>query len=142
MLRVRPYGEAYPLALRHAVERSAALGKPVYILENGVPDAQDRIHPWLIVNPVKAECSGEAGVALGRAHFAIDCLAVGIFRGDFAQPLSARATRGGEFVHRTQRLRRIVDACPGQYSARFVRFRRRWRGGTLARVAHRLDALG
>jgi len=49
----RPYGEAYPLALRHAVERTAALGKPVYILENGVPDAQDRIRPWLIVNAVK-----------------------------------------------------------------------------------------
>jgi beta-glucosidase len=49
----RPYGEAYPLALRHAVERSAALGKPVYILENGVPDAHDRIRPWLIVNAVK-----------------------------------------------------------------------------------------
>ena len=49
----RPYGEAYPLALRRAVERSQALGKPIYILENGVPDAQDRIRPWLIVNAVK-----------------------------------------------------------------------------------------
>ena len=49
----RPYGEAYPLALRRAVERSGALGKPIYILENGVPDAQDRIRPWLIVNAVK-----------------------------------------------------------------------------------------
>lgn len=49
----RPYGEAYPLALRHAVERSAALGKPLYILENGVPDAHDRIRPWLIVNALK-----------------------------------------------------------------------------------------
>jgi len=49
----RPYGEAYPLALRRAVERSGGLGKPVYILENGVPDAQDRIRPWLIVNAVK-----------------------------------------------------------------------------------------
>ena len=49
----RPYGEAYPQALRQAVERSAKLGKPIYILENGVPDAQDRIRPWLIVNAVK-----------------------------------------------------------------------------------------
>ena len=49
----RPYGEAYPLALRRAVERAKGLGKPVYILENGVPDAQDRIRPWLIVNAVK-----------------------------------------------------------------------------------------
>ncbi len=49
----RPYGEAYPQALRRAVERSRELGKPIYILENGVPDAQDRIRPWLIVNAVK-----------------------------------------------------------------------------------------
>ena len=49
----RPYGEAYPLALRRAVERAKGLGKPVYILENGVPDAQDRIRPWLIVNAVR-----------------------------------------------------------------------------------------
>ena len=49
----RPYGEAYPLALRRAVERAKGLDKPVYILENGVPDAQDRIRPWLIVNAVQ-----------------------------------------------------------------------------------------
>ena len=50
----RPYGEAYPLAsaaCRRAV--GEGLGKPIYILENGVPDAQDRIRPWLIVNAVK-----------------------------------------------------------------------------------------
>ncbi len=48
-----PYGEAYPQALRGAVERSSRLGKPIYILENGVPDARDHIRPWLIVNAVK-----------------------------------------------------------------------------------------
>lgn len=47
------YGEAYPQAIRIAVERASRLGKPIYILENGVPDAQDRIRPWLIVNAVK-----------------------------------------------------------------------------------------
>lgn len=46
----QPYGEAYPAAIRAAVVRVARLGKPIYILENGVPDAQDRIRPWLIVN--------------------------------------------------------------------------------------------
>jgi beta-glucosidase len=46
----KPFGEAYPGALRPAVERAAQLGKPLYILENGVPDAQDRLRPWLIVN--------------------------------------------------------------------------------------------
>jgi beta-glucosidase len=49
----RPYGEAYPKAVRVAVERVLRLRKPIYILENGVPDAQDRIRPWLIVNVVK-----------------------------------------------------------------------------------------
>jgi beta-glucosidase len=49
----RPYGEAYPRAVRVAVERARRLGKPVYILENGVPDAEDRIRPWLLVNVVR-----------------------------------------------------------------------------------------
>jgi beta-glucosidase len=49
----RPYGEAYPLAVRAAVQRASRLGKPIYILENGVPDAQDRIRPWLIVSVLK-----------------------------------------------------------------------------------------
>ena len=47
------YGEAYPKAIRVAVERVSRLAKPIYILENGVPDAQDRIRPWLIVNAVQ-----------------------------------------------------------------------------------------
>lgn len=49
----KPYGEAYPEAIRYAVERAASLGKPMYILENGVPDANDQIRPWLIVNAAK-----------------------------------------------------------------------------------------
>jgi beta-glucosidase len=49
----RPYGEAYPKAVRVAVERVSRMKKPIYILENGVPDAQDRIRPWLLVNVVK-----------------------------------------------------------------------------------------
>jgi beta-glucosidase len=48
----KPYGEAYPGAIRNAVARAARLRKPIYILENGVPDAQDRVRPWLIVNAV------------------------------------------------------------------------------------------
>ena len=49
----KPYGEAYPGAIRSAVRRAAQLEKPIYILENGVPDATDRIRPWLIVNATK-----------------------------------------------------------------------------------------
>jgi beta-glucosidase len=48
----QPYGEAYPAAVRAAVTRVARLKKPIYILENGVPDAQDRIRPWLMVNAI------------------------------------------------------------------------------------------
>jgi len=45
-----PLAEAYPGALRVAAEYAARLRKPIYILENGVPDARDRIRPWLLVN--------------------------------------------------------------------------------------------
>jgi beta-glucosidase len=43
-----PYGEAYPEGLRHAVQRFLPFNKPLYILENGVPDRADRIRPWVL----------------------------------------------------------------------------------------------
>jgi beta-glucosidase len=49
----KPFGEAFPGAIRPAVERAARLQKPIYILENGVPDEQDRLRPWLVVNVVR-----------------------------------------------------------------------------------------
>jgi beta-glucosidase len=48
-----PYGEAYPKGLRRAAERFASFNKPIYILENGVPDRDDRIRPWLMRRAVK-----------------------------------------------------------------------------------------
>ena len=48
-----PYGEAYPKGLRRAVERFSSFNKPIYILENGVPDRADRIRPWLIKSSLK-----------------------------------------------------------------------------------------
>jgi beta-glucosidase len=48
-----PYGEAYPQAITQAVKWAARLGKPIYIMENGVPDAEDRIRPWLIVSALR-----------------------------------------------------------------------------------------
>jgi beta-glucosidase len=48
-----PYGEAYPPVISAAIAAVRALGKPVYILENGVPDAADRIRPWLLVNSLR-----------------------------------------------------------------------------------------
>ena len=47
-----PYGEAYPQGLRRAVESFKAFNKPVFILENGVPDRDDRIRPWVIESTV------------------------------------------------------------------------------------------
>jgi beta-glucosidase len=48
-----PYGEAYPQGLRQAVGHFAAFKKPIYILENGVPDRADRIRPWVIESTVQ-----------------------------------------------------------------------------------------
>ncbi|HEY6250833.1 MAG TPA: family 1 glycosylhydrolase [Candidatus Angelobacter sp.] len=48
-----PYGEAYPDGLRRAVERFKSFNKPIYILENGVPDREDRIRPWLLESTVE-----------------------------------------------------------------------------------------
>ena len=48
-----PYGEAYPKGLRRAVKRFKAFNKPIYILENGVPDREDRIRPWVLESSVK-----------------------------------------------------------------------------------------
>jgi beta-glucosidase len=43
-----PYGEVYPEGLRQAMKHFAGFQKPVYILENGVPDREDRIRPWAL----------------------------------------------------------------------------------------------
>ena len=58
-----PYGEAYPGAILRAVKLASRMGKPIYVMENGVPDAADRIRPWLIVN-VMRELHG----LIGRGH--------------------------------------------------------------------------
>jgi beta-glucosidase len=47
-----PYGEAYPLGLCRAVEYFTDFNKPIYILENGVPDRDDRIRPWVLESTV------------------------------------------------------------------------------------------
>lgn len=48
-----PYGEVYPEGLRQAVEHFASFKKPIYVLENGVPDRKDRIRPWAIESIVQ-----------------------------------------------------------------------------------------
>ena len=48
------YCECVPDGIATLVERVAAIGKPIYVLENGVPDATDRIRPWLIAQTTRA----------------------------------------------------------------------------------------
>jgi len=48
-----PYGEAYPRGLSKAVVHFTDFKKPIYILENGVPDRSDRIRPWLLHSSVE-----------------------------------------------------------------------------------------
>ncbi|MDR3765212.1 MAG: family 1 glycosylhydrolase, partial [Acidobacteriota bacterium] len=50
---VAPYGEAYPKVVSQAIETYAALKVPIYITENGVPDREDRIRPWVLVNSLR-----------------------------------------------------------------------------------------
>jgi len=43
--RSGPYGEIYPEGLYRALRRMASLGKPIYVTENGLPDADDDQRP-------------------------------------------------------------------------------------------------
>ena len=46
---ISPYGEAYPKVVSQAIKAWAPLGVPLYVTENGVPDRDDRLRPWLMV---------------------------------------------------------------------------------------------
>ncbi len=46
---ISPYGEAYPKVVTAAIKSWAPLGVPLYVTENGVPDRDDRLRPWLMV---------------------------------------------------------------------------------------------
>jgi beta-glucosidase len=50
---ISPYGEAYPKVVAEAIKTYSALRVPMYITENGVPDREDRIRPWLLVNSLR-----------------------------------------------------------------------------------------
>jgi beta-glucosidase len=43
--RAGPYGEIYPAGLYRVLKRVARLGKPIYVTENGLPDADDDQRP-------------------------------------------------------------------------------------------------
>lgn len=46
--------ELHPSAIRAALNELAQYGKPVYITENGLADATDRLRPWYIVKTLHA----------------------------------------------------------------------------------------
>lgn len=48
------YGEAYPNGVLRVARRASALGKPIYVTENGVADATDRLRPWLLIEAARA----------------------------------------------------------------------------------------
>lgn len=44
-----PYGEIYPAGMYRVLKQVAALGKPIYITENGLPDADDDQRPRFLL---------------------------------------------------------------------------------------------
>lgn len=68
-----PYGEACPDAVISAAKEYSVLGVPIYILENGVPDRQDRIRPWVLVQTVRklAELSHAGYDVRGYFHWSL-----------------------------------------------------------------------
>jgi beta-glucosidase len=45
-----PYGEIYPVGMYRVLRRVAVLGKPIYITENGLPDADDDQRPRFLLS--------------------------------------------------------------------------------------------
>ncbi len=43
------YGEVYPAGMYHVLRRVAGLGKPIYVTENGLPDADDDQRPRFLL---------------------------------------------------------------------------------------------
>lgn len=68
-----PYGEACPDAVLAAVKQYSVLNAPIYILENGVPDREDRIRPWVLVQTVRklAELSHAGYDIRGYFHWSL-----------------------------------------------------------------------
>lgn len=47
------YGEVYPYGLYQMIRRVLRYGKPIYITENGVPDAADHLRPGFILDHLR-----------------------------------------------------------------------------------------
>jgi beta-glucosidase len=47
------FGEIYPQGIKIVVEKLSRYNKPFFILENGVPDRDDKLRPWVIAKAAK-----------------------------------------------------------------------------------------
>ncbi|MGD0354304.1 MAG: family 1 glycosylhydrolase [Dehalococcoidia bacterium] len=47
------FGEIYPQGISIVVDKLAKYNKPFFILENGVPDKEDKLRPWVIAKAVR-----------------------------------------------------------------------------------------
>jgi beta-glucosidase len=67
------YGEVYPAGMYRVLKRLAALGKPIYITENGLPDADDDQRPrFLLTNLAQVQRAIMEGVAVrGYYHWSL-----------------------------------------------------------------------
>ena len=64
-----PFTEVFPFGISRVASRVAALGKPIYVTENGVADATDRIRPWLLVEAARTMHEVIAGGLDLRGYF-------------------------------------------------------------------------
>ncbi len=65
----RPFSEFYPQGLARACREVSELGKPIYITENGLPDADDSQRPrWLLAHLHQLHRAIEAGADV-RGYF-------------------------------------------------------------------------
>lgn len=66
-------GEVYPQGIARIARRVSAFGKPIYVTENGVADAQDRLRPWLLATAARAMHEAvSAGIDLrGYYHWSL-----------------------------------------------------------------------
>jgi len=68
-----PYGEIYPEGMYRVLKRVASLGKPIYVTENGLPDADDDQRPrFLLTHLAQVQRAIAAGVDVrGYYHWSL-----------------------------------------------------------------------
>jgi beta-glucosidase len=68
-----PYGELYPEGMYRVLKRMASLGKPIYITENGLPDADDDQRPrYLLTHLAQAQHAiAEGADVRGYYHWSL-----------------------------------------------------------------------